>query len=203
MTLLALLPATLFAYAAAAEGTDAKASYTVCVACHGENGEGNKALNAPRIGGQSAWYVERQLNNFRAGIRGGDPKDIYGTQMKPMAMTLSDEAAVKAVAEYVSKLPGGKLEATVEGDVEKGEALYATCRACHGPDGRGMQALNSPALVGQSDWYIARQLKNFREGLRGTHKKDTYGAQMRPMAMTLADDAAINALAAYIASLPE
>ncbi|MBQ31032.1 MAG: hypothetical protein CL923_00455 [Deltaproteobacteria bacterium] len=38
---------------------------------------------------------------------------------------------------------------------------------------------------------------------RGAHPKDMFGMQMRPMAMTLANDAAVNNVAAYIASLPE
>lgn len=178
-----------------------KAAYQVCVACHGDNGEGSKELNAPRIAGQSVWYLERQLKNFKEGIRGGEPKDIYGTQMRPMAMTLTDDAAVSNVAAYVNGLEAPAPAPTIEGDVEKGKAAYATCAACHGPDGAGMQALNSPILKGQYDWYLARQIANFKSGLRGAHEKDTFGAQMRPMAMTLADEQAINDVVAYIATL--
>jgi cytochrome c553 len=50
------------------------------------------------------------------------------------------------------------------------------------------------------DWYIVRQLKNFKSGARGTKAGDTYGMQMRPMAMTLANDEVINNVAAYIAT---
>jgi cytochrome c553 len=45
-----------------------------------------------------------------------------------------------------------------------------------------------------------RQIKNFKAGIRGTKSGDTYGAQMRPMAMILADDKSINDVAAYIAT---
>ena len=61
--------------------------------------------------------------------------------------------------------------------------LYTTCVACHGAKGEGNKALNAPAIASQEAWYIARQLKNFKEGIRGTHEKDMYGMQMRPMAM--------------------
>ena len=61
--------------------------------------------------------------------------------------------------------------------------------------------MNSPRLAGQQDWYVVRQLKNFKDGTRGTKSGDIYGMQMRPMAMTLANDEAINNVAAFIATL--
>ncbi len=68
-------------------------------------------------------------------------------------------------------------------------------------DGKGLEALNAPNLVSLQDWYIVRQLKNFRDGLRGVDAKDVYGMQMRPMALTLADDQAVEDVTAYIVSL--
>lgn len=87
------------------------------------------------------------------------------------------------------------------GDAAKGKAFYTTCVACHGDKGQGNKALNSPKIAGQETWYVVRQLKNFKAGIRGAHPKDTYGAQMRPMAMTLPNDQAIEDVAAYIATL--
>ena len=48
---------------------------------------------------------------------------------------------------------------------------------------------------------MARQLKNFKAGIRGTKSGDMFGMQMRPMVISLADDEAINNVAAYIATL--
>jgi len=87
-------------------------------------------------------------------------------------------------------------------DPEAGEALYGTCAACHGPKAEGAVAMKAPALAGQSAAYLARQLHNFRNGVRGTADGDTPGAQMAAMAKTLADDDAVANVAAYIASLP-
>lgn len=83
-----------------------------------------------------------------------------------------------------------------------GSQLFATCAACHGAKGEGVAAMNAPAIAGQDAAYLTRQLQNFRSGVRGTHKADTYGAQMRSIVATLPGDAAINAVAAYVASLP-
>lgn len=198
---LATAGVSLAAAAGAADLAAGEASYKTCVACHGVDGAGNKALNAPVIGGWSTWYVERQLSNFKAGIRGTHEKDVYGAQMRPMSMTLADEEAIANVAAYVATLAPPAPEPTIEGDAEKGKQLYATCTACHGPDGQGMEALNAPRLAGQHDWYLVTQLKNYKAGIRGAHEKDVYGAQMRPMSMTLADEEAIRNVAAYIATL--
>ncbi len=187
---------------AAGDPAKGKAAYAVCAACHGANGMGNKALNAPQIAGQEPWYLERQLKNFKGGIRGADPKDTYGMQMRPMALTLANDQAVSDMAAFLSSMPVSKSsESTVKGDTSAGKASYMICQTCHGPKGVGNRALNSPNLTGLQDWYIVRQLKNFKAGIRGTKSGDLVGMQMRPMAMTLTTDAAINNVAAYIATL--
>lgn len=87
------------------------------------------------------------------------------------------------------------------GDAAAGKTNYIICQTCHGADGKGMETMNSPNLTGLQEWYIVRQLKNFRAGVRGADPKDTYGMQMRPMAMTLPNDQAVEDVAAYIATL--
>jgi len=200
LTLILGIGLALNAYAAG-DATKGKAAYAVCAACHGANGMGNKALNAPKIAGQEPWYLERQLKNFKAGVRGAHPKDPYGMQMRPMALTLANDQAVSDMAAFLSSMPVSKSsESTVKGDTSAGKASYMICQTCHGPKGGGNRALNSPNLTGLQDWYIVRQLKNFKAGIRGTKSGDLFGMQMRPMAMTLANDEAINNVAAYIAT---
>lgn len=177
-----------------------KELFGVCAACHGQNGEGNKALNAPANGGQNEWYVIRQLKNFRAGIRGADPKDTFGIQMRPMAMNLPDDQAVEDVAAYVATLQEPHPPVTIKGDAVAGKKAFEPCKACHGENGEGNKSLNAPRLSGQHDWYIVRQIRNFKEGIRGSHPKDIYGAQMRPMAQLLATDEQINDVVTFLSS---
>jgi cytochrome c oxidase subunit 2 len=177
-----------------------KALYATCAACHGAAGEGNQAMNAPKLGGQGAWYLERQLRQFKLGARGTHDKDVFGKMMAPMASTLTDDTAIADVVAYIGTLPDARVVATIKGDVDTGRRRYATCAACHGADGRGIAATQAPRLQGMSDWYMARQLKNFREGVRGTHPQDIYGAQMALVAGMLADDAAAGDVLAYINS---
>ena len=73
----------------------------------------------------------------------------------------------------------------VVGDPALGQASYAVCAACHGAQGEGNIALNAPNLNGMSDWYLARQLDYYKKGVRGAHKDDPLGQQMKAMAATL------------------
>lgn len=65
--------------------------YQVCAACHGDRAQGNEAFGAPRLAGQHGWYLDTQLRNFRAGVRGKHPDDENGHVMQPMAAALSDK----------------------------------------------------------------------------------------------------------------
>ncbi len=178
-----------------------QALYGVCSACHGAQGQGNQTLNAPRLSGQAGWYLARQLDHFRQGVRGASDKDIYAKQMIPMAATLPDETAVDNVAAYISSLPDDHQKATLAGDADRGKTLYATCAGCHGAAGEGIWSTNAPRLAGMSDWYLARQLHNFQQGIRGGHPQDFYGAQMGLMARILKDDKAVDDVLAYIHTL--
>jgi cytochrome c553 len=61
-------------------------------------------MAGPRLAGQSDWYLVRQLQNYRKGLRGYDPRDIFGNQMKPMAMTLASDQAINDVVAYINTL---------------------------------------------------------------------------------------------------
>ena len=74
-----------------------------CQQCHGVNGEGNQAMNAPPLAGTSDWYQLTALQKFKAGVRGG-PKDPTGATMRGMAMQLPDEQAMRDVIAYIATL---------------------------------------------------------------------------------------------------
>ncbi len=178
-----------------------KVLYNICTACHGPNAEGNPALNAPANAGQDPWYLTRQLKNFRVGIRGAHPDDTFGAQMRPMAMMLANEQDIADVVAYLTSMDMPDPASTVEGDVEAGKKAFETCVPCHGAFGEGAQALDAPRLSNQHDWYLVRQLENFKAGIRGSHQNDIYGAQMRIMAQMLQTDEQVRAVAAYIATI--
>jgi cytochrome c oxidase subunit II len=175
--------------------------YAACAACHGAQGEGTRALNAPKLSGQEAWYLKRQLVQFKQGARGTHDKDAFGKIMVPMAATLADETAIDNVTAFIKTLPDRSPAATIKGNAKSGQQRYATCGTCHGPAGQGNAAMHAPRLKGMDDWYLVTQLRNFRQGIRGAHPRDLYGSQMALMGAILASDEAVDDVVAYINTL--
>ncbi len=175
--------------------------FAVCAACHGAQAEGNPALNAPKLSGQQDWYLQRQLQHFKSGARGAHEKDVYGKMMAPMAATLTDDAAINNVVAYIKTLPDTPAPVTVKGNAKDGHGPYVNCAACHGADGLGIHATNAPRLKGMSDWYMVTQLNNFKHGIRGSDRKDSYGPQMAAIAGMLDNERTTADLVAYINTL--
>jgi len=176
------------------------ASLAFCITCHGVEGRGNPRVDAPRIAGMEAWYLRRQLQAFRNGWRGTHDDDLVGWEMQAMVRELT-AADISAAAAWFTGLDAPRPEPLVHGDADRGRSLYAPCAACHGPDARGDEELGAPALAGQSDWYLVRQLENFRAGRRGYHADDAAGRQMAASVGDLGDERAIRDVVAYITSL--
>lgn len=185
----------------AANPAAGQAQYALCATCHGAAGEGNQSLNGPKLAGQSAWYIERQLNYFKNGVRGGEG-DTNGAAMAPMVQTLATDDAVRNMAAYIASLPDTPAPTTVTGDIDNGYDIYdRNCAACHLDDGSGTWYTDAPALAGMSDWYFVTQISNFRAGIRGLHRGDNYGGQMVGMATAMSGIKEIQDVAAYINTL--
>ena len=85
-----------------------KAHYALCVACHGEDAQGNRSLNAPKLTGKQDWYLLKHLVAFRDGVRGADPRDEAGAQMAAIAKVLPDEKAMQDVIAYIQSLSAAR-----------------------------------------------------------------------------------------------
>ena len=188
-------------FGATEAATRGREVFETCVPCHNADGSGNPAVGAPNIAGMKAWYVEEQLEKFRAGVRGMQFNDVEGLRMRPMALSLPSDDDVKAVALYVETLPPVRHANSLPGDPKSGEALFATCSSCHGDNGAGNQDLKAPRIAGVDDWYLATELRKFRSGVRGANPKDREGRLMRPMARGLPNEDAIRNVVAYVETL--
>lgn len=206
------------------EGADL---WDTCSFCHGAQGQGGPALDAPALAGLQAWYIERQLYNFKNRIRGTHYDDVPGVQMSIVTGMVRNDATIKNIAAYIESLePGAPPELAANGEVagtarpfiwrskyaaldhpnepniERGKTLYESgCIACHGADGSGNEPLGAPRISDQTDWYMHRQLQYFKDGLRGSNPADTFGLQMSVFAKTLPDEQAIADVVAYIKTL--
>jgi len=172
----------------------------LCTLCHGSDARGNPAVRAPRLAGLQPWYLQAQIKAYQASLRGTHPADIPGNEMRFIAASLTDAAAIEKVLKRLAELSPSPTS-TVSGDVARGEQLYAGCAACHGSRAEGNEALKAPALIHGSDWYQLAQLRNFAQGVRGSDPADLPGQQMRAAAALLPDDAAAIDVIAYLNTL--
>ena len=187
---------------AADAATRGQEVFQTCVPCHNADGSGNPAIGAPNIAGMKQWYVQSQLQKFQIGARGMQFNDIEGMRMRPMALSVSSDTDIEAVARYVESLPPVTHSPVLTGDIHAGDnQFHLVCAACHGENGQGNQDVKAPRLAGIDDWYLATQLRKFKSGVRGTYPKDIEGRLMRPMARGLADEDAVRNVVAYIDSL--
>lgn len=98
MKILALLLSLLFSFGVFA--ADGAKLYKKCISCHGKDGYGKKSQKAPSIAGQYDWYIEDQIKQIRDKKRTNkNTKKMY-----PFVKKLKD-ADIKALAEYISKMP--------------------------------------------------------------------------------------------------
>ena len=70
-----------------------------CTACHGPTGNKPLMPDYPKIAGQNAKYLEKQMLDIKSGARANG----YSAAMKGVMHLVSD-AEVKVIAEYLSKL---------------------------------------------------------------------------------------------------
>lgn len=165
-----------------------KQIYAACIACHGQNAEGNAQLNGPVLAGQYDWYLTRQLENFSSGLRGTHEQDINGKTMSIFAKSITGKDQFQALSSYINTLPLVSVKGDISGDMMNGSRYYqAKCGACHGGKGEGNKVFNAPKLAGQNPEYLALQMQNFKQGIRGSHKDDKLGRQMAMMARVVSD----------------
>jgi cytochrome c553 len=196
----ALAAAMLAAGMAMAQDKVPAAASQVCAACHAADGNSIAPAN-PKIAGQMAEYLNKQLRDFKP--QGGKPPLRESAVMNGMVASLSD-ADIKGLAAYYA---GQALKPAAAADKELaalgqklwrgGDAVHGipACAGCHGPAGAGIPA-QFPRLSGQYAEYISAQLTAFREGQR---TNDVNGV-MRGVAAHM-NDGQIRAVAEYAAGL--
>ncbi len=174
--------------------------YQTCAGCHNADGSGNEALNAPNLTRLDSRYMARQMRHYREGIRGTEREDEPGQLMVSIAQSTNVDTEPDLLA-YIESLDDVDTAGTLTGDISNGQRLYGACAACHGSAAEGKVLLSAPALAGQSDLYLKRQLEHFSMGWRGKHPQDQFGTQMRLMTRTIHSPERLRDLLAYISTL--
>jgi cytochrome c553 len=170
-----------------------------CDACHGAHGEGLAAAHVPRIAGQSAEYLKKQLDDYAQGTRDNPimtnfAKQLSTAQREKLAQQYS--AMHPPIAAQPTSLKPAQLARGHQLAYQGDEQLRVqACNSCHGPDGVGVLHA-APYLAGQSAEFIASSLKAFQDGTR----KNDAGELMRSVAKQL-KESDIAAVSGYFSTI--
>ena len=167
----------------------------LCIACHAI--DGNSAISAnPKLAGQHAAYITKQLNNFKSGLR-------ENVVMAGMVANLTEKDMIN-LGRYFSEQVILLSSAQKNGVGSLGEDIFragiknkgvAACASCHGPSGHGIPD-KYPRLNAQHSQYTLSQLNSFRLELR----KNDPESVMRTIAQKLTEQE-MQAVADYIQGL--
>ena len=151
-----------------------------CAQCHGSDARGAKSFpnltDGDWLGGSDHAYIMTTIKAGRVGV------------MPPMAAAVGGPEDVKDVANYVLSLSGSPSDSV---RAAAGKSKFAACAACHGQDGKGMQAIGAPNLtdgVWLHGWGEEAIIKAVNIGFNNA----------MPAQAALLNDAQINVLASYV-----
>ena len=179
-----------------------KTKAALCAACHGTDGNSAIAMN-PKIAGQHANYLVKQLTEFKLASQTGGKEGRNNAVMNGMVAALSEQDILDLSAYFSSQeatqgetsedavVEGNKLY--VGGDLQRG---ITACIACHGPKGNGTSLSGFPDISGQHSDYIATQLKAFRSGERA----NSLNGMMADIAKRMTDED-IQVISNYVSGL--
>jgi len=193
LALMVSLP--VFAAGDAGVGQDKAA---ICAACHGVDGN-SVVPNWPKIAGQHANYLERQISLIKSGNR-------PVPEMAGIVMGLSDQDMADLAAYFSSQTKTAGL--ADESLRSSGERLYRAgnaatdvpaCMSCHGPAGEGNPLSAYPSIAGQHSVYSEKMLKGFRAG--NTWGEDDSDSKIMTDVAIRLTDSEIKAVASYIQGL--
>ncbi|MGH0033775.1 MAG: c-type cytochrome [Myxococcota bacterium] len=178
----------------AAQAADADAgevAYAPCAVCHGDEGRGRADGTFPRIAGQHATVVVKQIEDIRSGRRGNPI-------MASHVAMLTDPEEMADIAAYVERLSPGPREAPARAEgAERGALLYRRdCARCHGAHGEGSAEGAVPVVAGQHSAYLLRQLR----AIAGSRRKNAHPGMVEVVFDYPDED--LRAVVAHLSQLP-
>lgn len=164
-----------------------------CAGCHGEDGNASAPI-FPKLAGQHATYLARQLADFKSHKR-VDPT------MNAMAASLSESDIADIAAWYAKqKIKPEPAEKNALGEkifrAGLSDKAVPACSGCHSPTGAGNREAGIPALSGQYAAYLGKTLNDVKSGERNNDPN----AIMRDIAKRLSEQE-IDAVAEFAAGL--
>ena len=195
MQAVCLIASLLGASGASAQADEARAKKIAggsCFLCHGERGESTSEV-FPRLAGQHAEYVAKQLAAFQSGQR-------KSSTMAPMVAKLKPDEML-ALGNYYQQMSLPREEAKDPQLAAMGRYIYhngnkfsglPACSSCHGAAAEG--SANLPRLATQFSGYVHNQLKSFNKRERTNDNEVMHSIADKMTALEMA------AVAEYVSS---
>lgn len=163
-----------------------------CQGCHGIDGNSFTA-DFPKLAGQYATYIQKQIDNFKAGLR-------TGHDMSSIVTTVTNIQDALDISAYFASQPQMRAEASMFSEAGRSRFMQPGngCVNCHGINGKGLApgASIAPVIGGQHKDYLIKQLRDFRSGARRGDSSRMMAAIAGPMS-----DEEIEDVANYISGL--
>ncbi len=159
-----------------------------CSVCHGSDAKG--AYGFPNLT-DNEWLWGGEPETIKTTILGGRQAAM------PAWRDVIGEDGIRNVAGYVRTLSGRDIPEGINVDIEQGQKLFAAnCVACHGPEGKGTQAMGAPNLT-DNVWLYGSSFAQIQQTLR-------YGRNGRmPAQEKILGNDKVHLLAAYVYSLSQ
>lgn len=169
-------------------------AYRACQGCHRRDGAGRPDGSYPRLAGQHAVVIVKQVTDTRAGIRVNPKMAPFSSEHAVSLQEIAD------IAVYLSTRSGGFTVGQGPPDIAPGGAAMYTrlgCADCHGAAGQGNEAKVYPVVAAQHFPYLLRELEYVRDGQRGNSHPD----MVKSLKGRSTQD--LQALASYMSRLPD
>jgi cytochrome c553 len=171
-----------------------KEAFRGCRGCHKADAAGVTDGTYPRLTGQHASVIIKQVTEVRAGVRVNPKMEPFSSDHAVSPQEIADIAVFLAAAETTRENGKGT------GDyVAKGKRLYeqGRCTKCHGSNGEGSQGKYYPVIASQHYGYLEREMDYIQKGIRGNSHPD----MVKAIKNYTHED--IEAMADYLSRLPD
>jgi cytochrome c553 len=189
-----LLPEQIEVFKLTGDLERGKEAFRGCRGCHKADAGGVLDGTYPRLTGQHASVVIKQVTEVRAGVRVNPKMEPFSSDHAVTPQEIAD------IAVYVESLETTRENGKGSGlALARGKALYdgGKCASCHGDLGEGKAAKAYPVIAAQHYGYLVREMEFIQKGLRG----NSHPEMVKSIEKYTRDD--IEAVSDYISRMPD
>lgn len=171
-----------------------KEAFRACRGCHRADGAGVLDGTYPRLSGQHASVIIKQVTEVRAGLRINPKMEPFANDHAVSVQEIAD------IAVYLEQVESTRENGKGPDDMSaRGQRLYENggCVKCHGHHGEGNGAEIFPVVAAQHYGYLLREMKHIQSGTRGNSHPDMVKA------IAKFSQADLEAVADYLSRRPD